>query len=287
MLGVLEPATIDANIDELLLHVGVDPTVSGRRSAYVEALNRIQPIALPMPPDRAGLPWVLTFTADEPEHEAALRYAVTDDTGSSSGELELLTPSEAAEVAHHLENALEILRTYDPDASEAAVRLNSWFLFARKPGVIGGSTGGVLGLVWLNPPVEWDEIDHAESLLHETTHQALFLDDLVHKLFSRSIDAMDGDPDARVTSAIRRTRRRFDLAFHAACVAVELAALHEHLGLTERADRHREGAVSSIEELRQRLDLFSEHGLSVFEDLERCLHTPTLAMAPGGTLPPS
>ena len=44
MLSVLEPATIDANIDELVLHVGVDPTVSSRRSAYFEALNRIQPL---------------------------------------------------------------------------------------------------------------------------------------------------------------------------------------------------------------------------------------------------
>jgi len=270
---VLEPATIDANIDELVLHVGVDPTVSSRRSAYFEALNRIQPIALPMPLEHADLPWVLTFTADEPPDEDALRYAVTDDTGSRSGELELLTPSEAADVARHLENALEILRTYNPDSAAAAVKLNSWFLFARRPGVIGGSTGGVLGLVWLNPPVEWDEIDHAESLLHETTHQALFLDDLVHKLFARSIGAMDGDPDAKVTSAIRRTRRRFDLAFHAACVAVELVGLHEHLGLSERAETHREGAVSSIDELKQHLDLFSEHGLSVFEDVERCLNT--------------
>ena len=219
MLSVLEPATIDANIDELVLHVGVDPTVSSRRSAYFEALNRIQPIALPMPLEHADLPWVLTFTADEPPDEDALRYAVTDDTGSRSGELELLTPSEAADVARHLENALEILRTYNPDSAAAAVKLNSWFLFAR------------------------------------------------------SIGAMDGDPDAKVTSAIRRTRRRFDLAFHAACVAVELVGLHEHLGLSERAETHREGAVSSIDELKQHLDLFSEHGLSVFEDVERCLNT--------------
>jgi HEXXH motif-containing protein len=271
VLGVLEPATIDANVEKLLLYMDVDPAGSSQRAAYVQALNRIQPIALPAPPDDGDLPWVLTFTADEPSHQAALRYAVTDDTGSTSDELDLLTPSEAADVQRHLRSALEILRAYDPNLAAAAVKLNSWFLFARKPGVIGGSSGGMMGLVWLNPPVEWDDVDHAESLLHETTHQALFLDDLLHKLFARSIASMDSDPDATVTSAIRRTRRRFDLAFHAACVAVELVGLHEHLGLKERAEAHREGAFSSIEELEQRLDLFTEHGLSVFEDLKRSL----------------
>jgi len=277
MLGVLEAVTVDANIDELLLHMGAEPGASSRRSAYVEALNRIQPIALPEPPDDGPLPWVLTFTADEPAHEAALRYAVTDDTGSTSDELELLTSSEAADVERHLRNALEILRTYDPALADAAVKLNSWFLFARKPGVIGGSSGGMMGLVWLNPPVEWDDVDHAESLLHETTHQAIFLDDLLHKLFARSIASMDSDPDATVTSAIRRTRRRFDLAFHAACVAVELVGLHEHLGLSERAETHREGALASIEELEHHLDLFTEHGLSAFEDLKRSLSTTPAA----------
>lgn len=271
MLGVLEPTSVDANVDELLLHLGVDSGGSSRRSAYVEALNRIQPIALPKPPDGGDMPWVVTFTADEPAHEAALRYAVTDDTGSTTDELELLTPSEAANVERRLRNALEILRAYDPGLADAAVKLTCWFLFARKPGVIGGSSGGMMGLIWLNPPVEWDDVDHAESLLHETTHQALFLDDLLHKLFARSIASMDSDPDATVTSAIRRTRRRFDLAFHAACVAVELVGLHEHLGLSGRAKTHREGALSSIEELEQHLDLFTEHGLSVFEDLKRSL----------------
>jgi hypothetical protein len=277
MLDVLEPATLDANIDELLLHMGLDSGASNRRSAYVQALNRLQPIALPEPPDAGPLPWVLTFTADEPAHEAALRYAVTDDTGSTSDELELLTPAEAADVERHLRNALEILRAYDPSLAEAAVKLNSWFLFARKPGVIGGSSGGMMGLVWLNPPIEWDDVDHAESLLHETTHQALFLDDLLHKLFARSIASMDSDPDATVTSAIRRTRRRFDLAFHAACVAAELVGLHEHLGLSDRAETHREGALSSIEELEQHLDLFTGHGRSAFEDLKRSLSTPLAA----------
>ena len=276
MLGVLEPATLDANVDELLLHMGVEAGASSPRSAYVEALNRLQPIALPEPPDDGRLPWVLTFTADEPAHEAALRYAVTDDTGSASDELELLTPSEAADVERHLRNALEILRTYDQSLAEAAVKLNSWFLFARKPGVIGGSSGGMMGLVWLNPPDEWDDVDHAESLLHETTHQALFLDDLLHKLFARPLASMESDPDATVTSAIRRTRRRFDLAFHAACVAAELVGLHKHLGLGDRAEHHREGALSSIEELEQHLDLFTEHGRSVFDDLKRSLST-TLA----------
>ena len=271
MLRVLEPATVDANVDELLLHVGVGAATSSRRAAYVQALNRIQPIALPEPPEDGALPWVLTFTANDPAKEAAFRYAITDDTGSVTDELELLTPAEAADVERRLRNALEILRSYDPALADAAVKLNCWFLFARKPGVIGGSSGGMMGLVWLNPPVEWDDVDHAESLLHETTHQAIFLDDLLHKLFARSIASMDGDPDATVTSAIRRTRRRFDLAFHAACVAAELVGLHEHLGLSARADHHREGALSSIEELEQHADLFTEHGLAAFGDLERSL----------------
>jgi hypothetical protein len=271
MLNILSEDVIAANVSAFVEHVTGVTTDTPTRHDYFDALNGVQSMTLPAAPDRPELPWTMTFAPTDDKAVEGLRYAVTDDSGEASEEIELLTAVDVAEVERLMAEALLILRQYDPAVARAAVDLFSWFIFARKDGVIGGGAGAELAMMWLNPPTSWTAVDHAESLLHETTHQALFLDHLVNRLFTKSISQMKADPDAHVTSAIRRTRRRFDLSFHAAVVAVELIGLHEHLGLDERAAEHAEGAVTSLEAIATRLDLFTDHGLVVFDHVRGTL----------------
>jgi hypothetical protein len=77
-------------------------------------------------------------------------------------------------------------------------------------------------VVWLSLPLDLPVQDATEFLVHELTHQMLFLDDwrARHVLAPERL----AEPATQCVSAVRRTRRRADLVFHSVIVAAEILA---------------------------------------------------------------
>lgn len=116
-------------------------------------------------------------------------------------------------------------RLYDLDPGRGAVfGLVIGRLFcARVPHNLGGSTHRSVGAVWVNLPESTPALDRVEFLMHELTHNLLFVDDRAHGHFASP--AAFSVREGGATSAIRRTPRPLYCVFHSLLVAVEIFAL--------------------------------------------------------------
>lgn len=89
---------------------------------------------------------------------------------------------EQADIRKKSRAAFELLRRYDERVVEAISLLVACFLCAKKSGLGGGGFGDSLGVVWFDPSPSWESADYAETILHEATHQSVFLSDMVRRL---------------------------------------------------------------------------------------------------------
>src|SRR5205807_20654 len=84
-----------------------------------------------------------------------------------------------------------------------------------------------VGVIWANPTPTATPWDLAEFLVHEHTHQLLFLDEHVHGFYTDRTGAETGSNGFMPKSSIRRARRPLGLVFHSLAVALELAAFRQ------------------------------------------------------------
>jgi hypothetical protein len=153
----------------------------------------------------------------------------------------------------------------------------SCILFADDSTAGAASSGETLGAMWLSPPEQWDEVDYADSLVHESTHMALFLEEMVRGVYRMSTADM-GEKKYWVRSAIRKEARPFDASFHSAAVAVVLIDFHLRAG---RAERARELSVALPETLAQMSelqgDVLTPNGSQILDEMKSDLEAAAVA----------
>ena len=81
-----------------------------------------------------------------------------------------------------------------------------------------GSHSAAIGMIWINPDETWSTKYLAEIVFHELLHNILFLEDMTRGLMP-DMELLESD-HTRAFSAVRKTGRFFDSAFHAAFVTV-------------------------------------------------------------------
>lgn len=139
-------------------------------------------------------------------------------------------------------------------------------VYAWRDEYSGGSVSSRIGWIWMSPQQGWDVSDYLENLIHEYVHNALFLEEMVHTLFSTS-GANMAAPENRIVSAIRRVPRYFDQAFHAAGVALVLLEVAENNGRFDTSRSILDGLLPSLDALKDRLDLLSPNGVRVLNEM--------------------
>lgn len=234
----------------------------GGRFPYFEALNAIQ--ARPIRLDDLERTPKPVFELDHPDDRRVIEHFLEGESVSSGHRFEA---AEREAVEARFAGGLRLLDAFDADARELAETLIARFLFARKKGFGGASTGDMLGCVWLSPPRQWEELDFAEAIHHESVHQALFLEEMVHGVYSVPQPELSSE-EAQVVSAIRRERRPFDASFHAACVAAALVDLYRRLEHPERAETLAEGLAPSVEEMVERETYLTAGGQRILREVE-------------------
>jgi HEXXH motif-containing protein len=254
---------------DFLGRVGDTPNIG---SSYFAGLNAIQRYKIP--PRRESDEWFFLFDLSDSDTQRLVERF--HESGDVSPGDEILA-QEGKRIIANLKAGLNVLKEYNQEAAQIAKLLVAGFVFAQKAGFAGGSVSSQLGIVWINPPASWTESDYAETLLHESTHQAQFLDQMVRGWYI--VDAFRmAQPDAQVISPIRRVKRPFSLSFEAACVAVTLLDFHEQLYGSDRADDLCQSLVRTLVELSDRSQFLTEHGQQLLDEFNQTvLSSPSFA----------
>ncbi len=91
-----------------------------------------------------------------------------------------------------------------------------------------GSTSQAVGVIWLNPKPTYPTPDLMEVLIHEFTHQTMFLDELRYGHYSYGTIS---DRATWARSAILNIARPLDKVLHSIVVATEVLLFrHRHIG---------------------------------------------------------
>lgn len=90
----------------------------------------------------------------------------------------------------------------------------------------GGSTSSAVGIIWANPHQKFRAIDTLEFLVHEMTHNLLFLDEWVHPHYDYDEILK---PETWCKSAILKTNRPLDKVVHSIIVGAEIVLLRRKL----------------------------------------------------------
>ena len=123
-------------------------------------------------------------------------------------------------------NAIEILAQRDPLIAEVLnLAINHIFFADSKTN--GGTTSAAVGVIWSSNKLTWTEIDTAEFLVHELTHNLAFIDELCHKYFCNYI--LLSNKENFAFSAILNTARPLDKVIHSIFVAFEILSLRKRL----------------------------------------------------------
>ena len=261
MLSFTRPSTIRRNIMQFTQYVGtMAQGASVTSPTYFDALNAVQDHRLRY--GEAGDTWSFEFELTGRIGEVLERF-LEGRSASRNFEVDVNERNQIIDLA---ERGSELLAAYSPAAAEVAGELIGCFIVARVPGFGGGSVSSQLGAVWLSPLSSWDTVNYAELILHESTHQAQFLDQMVNGWYRASHDEMRA-PTAAVISPIRKVPRPYSLAFEGTCVAVTLLHFFEHLGAEQRALELCDSTMCTIVGLEEKEDaMLTSHGLDLLRE---------------------
>jgi HEXXH motif-containing protein len=243
----------------------VDPGASTKATdlgrAYRTAVAKVQ--AQPFALVEAEEPPALHFDLEEPGMTAALRYLLRGDDAPSELELEA---AKAAYARERFEAAWSLLEARAPEFLESVRILVGHFVFAELPELEGQtSLRNTLGTVfWISPYDNWKPKHFADAIVHESTHQALFLSDMVRGCFRVDRAGLEA-PEALAKSSIREIPRPYDLAFHAACVDAVLLSLFSALGDEAEMRRRSAAVMPALEDLDGKSHLLTEEGRGVLD----------------------
>jgi hypothetical protein len=179
---------------------------------------------------------------------------------------------------------LQVVREYSEEIATSIDILVPVIAVADEPDLVGASASNPLGVIVVSPRPDWRPFDAAECIVHEATHQAHYLDEMVRGHFVVSRESIDR---VRLTaySTARHTERPIDLAFAAACVGAAELGFLESMGRPLLADQVCLELIRAMNDLQAYSDCFSARGRSLLreidEEIVRCSATagPLLSSA--------
>lgn len=131
------------------------------------------------------------------------------------------TPISSMEPAlFKIKHGFEHLHSIDGVLSDVAKLIFTSIFYARSHLQGGGSTSNAIGVLWCANRPEWSSLDLAEFLVHELTHQFMFLDEMKYKHY-QNIKSLE-DKRTFTQSTILARKRPLDKVIHSLVVGVEI-----------------------------------------------------------------
>lgn len=181
------------------------------------ATRHAEALAAPVPTSGLRvLSWGEDMSASECE---LLQHAFSDDIGLT-GSLRAVEPALATRIREDILRLVTDLETAAPLWAEEFTSLISTVLLAESgdDGFAGASAFPGWGAILINPQRQGDDLALLMTLIHESSHQKLFiayLDD----------EVVLNDPDERYSSPLRHEGRPMNGLFHAAYVLARMVCL--------------------------------------------------------------
>lgn len=277
MPPVINPGTVEQNATAVVDHVGTFRGIP-LRNAFLKSVMSLQRHSLKAGIDSAEP--LLSFGASELSREDSVAIAHLMSVRELPPDWRYSTEERQA-ITRSMTDGIELVRSADVRYATNIRTFVGSFLFARGGSFLGGSVSDSIGTIWLAPPPNgWTPEKYGENVVHESIHQALFLDDLVRCIFPLSASEMEDR--GRVTSAVLKRKRGYDKAFHSAYVALGIADYYRRLGLPW---------ASELPALRRTIDelldpdlagsMLSSHGRTRLAELDRAARAVEIIASDG------
>lgn len=118
--------------------------------------------------------------------------------------------------------ALTAMKTKAPSHYDFINNFIEGVFFEESDVASGGSTSNAVGVIWANPDLRFHQHDTIELLVHELTHNLMFLDEWVYPHYDYDLIL---SPDTWCQSAILLAKRPVDKVVHSVIVATEIVLL--------------------------------------------------------------
>lgn len=171
--------------------------------------------------------------------------------------------------------AIEHLRVVNPSLHRLFDLVIHTLFFHRSQNSGGGSVSSAPGTIWCSPRRHWSLTDTAEFLVHELTHNMLFLDE---RRFEHYVDPQVlQQPENFAVSAVLKIPRPLDRAFHSLVVASEVLSFREENGEPETPHVHPstldlaracQGTIDGIRAVISRKALVTQRFVDILERVD-------------------
>ncbi|HPI39494.1 MAG TPA: HEXXH motif-containing putative peptide modification protein [Pseudobdellovibrionaceae bacterium] len=128
-------------------------------------------------------------------------------------------------IKKNIENALNFLEKKAPQTKILFDLVFNYYFLAHSSRAGGGTSSGALGVLWLNPKESWTVQDYTEVMVHELTHQLLFIDERRYRHYINIEDLVKKESYAY--STILNRQRPLDKVTHSYFVALNVLKYRE------------------------------------------------------------
>lgn len=268
-LDFCSPETVRTNVATVSEFAGVAPDVdtpAARKRAFMQALDHLQRIATPATVTDCDPVVVLVEDANSEVGAVAADLTADPATGGAVWPVLPVNPDERHVVAEGISAGMKLLKSSDPRFHELVCALVGCIVVATGSRLEGASKSSILGTIYMNPQPDWATARYGETILHETVHEAHFLDQMIHPWFAlphweyekRGICAR---------SPIRQIPRPLPLTLEACCVATILVDFLWRVGENSRAIEMSASTASSLASIEPVREHLATRGDVVYQEL--------------------
>ncbi|MBP0015615.1 MAG: hypothetical protein J7545_16660 [Roseofilum sp. SBFL] len=200
--------------------------------------------------------------------------------GSRKPKIDLNTPLASMEEAlSHVKNGQILLNQVNPSLGTIFDLVIHTLFYLRSPNARGGSTSDAPGTIWCAIKRHWTDMDTAECLVHELTHNLVVLDELCYQHYTDRSQLSNKKNYAK--SSILKIERPFDNAFHSLVVAHEILRYRQEAGEPSNPHVHPPSeqmlfasleTVQSIKSVVDNTDLVQPRFSEILGKVETSLH---------------
>ncbi len=126
-----------------------------------------------------------------------------------------------------VQRALKQMPELDEEIASIFSLVVHTIFFAPLREIKGGSNSTAIGTLWLNPRPHWSDQDVLEIMVHESTHNLIFLDELVHTHYTDYDEVRKEENNAWSPSLLKP--RPLDKVLHALTVDAEVLQFREQV----------------------------------------------------------
>ncbi len=205
------------------------------KNGYIQFLKKYHPI-LPKPTTNE-----LQFVRDNETIEELTKYFLPNNRMSEKDLVEIsridtkFTEKELDTATSITRKSLEFINNIDSDLYQMIKLYINHIFFRKSETSSGGSTSGAIGVIWCSGVLEWNEIEMAEFLIHEFTHNTVFVDELINKYFTTYEKIISEENWAK--SAILHRKRPLDKVVHSIIVAHNVISFREKIPANLRSTK--------------------------------------------------